>query len=159
MLSTGSALPTTDKTQDWQPALTFNEDGLLHQLNSTLVQAIEASKCTLLHIGQLNVIFCIPSLSIFDQFLSSDKFLLVYVFLQPSCLFLICNSPHNRLLQFLSCKNVWMLSLNTKDYKHWLKESGLKVCFLKAVFVRITLSRGSEVDRMMGLLLLLIISS
>ncbi|XP_057449022.1 uncharacterized protein LOC130740437 [Lotus japonicus] len=48
MLSTGSALPTTDKTQDWQPALTFNEDGLLHQLNSTLVQAIEASKSKLL---------------------------------------------------------------------------------------------------------------
>ena len=48
MPSTGSpaTLPAIDKTQDWQPALTLNEDGLLHQLHSTLVQAIEASKCT-----------------------------------------------------------------------------------------------------------------
>ncbi|CAK8575935.1 unnamed protein product [Lathyrus sativus] len=45
-LSTGTAstLPSIDKTQDWQPTVTLNEDGLLHQLHSTLVQAIEASK-------------------------------------------------------------------------------------------------------------------
>lgn len=51
-LSTGTAstLPSIDKTQDWQPTVTLNEDGLLHQLHSTLVQAIEASKCTLIHI-------------------------------------------------------------------------------------------------------------
>ncbi|XP_061359046.1 uncharacterized protein LOC133303183 [Gastrolobium bilobum] len=50
MLSTGipAILPATDKTQDWQPALTLNEDGLLHQLHSTLAQAIEASKSKLL---------------------------------------------------------------------------------------------------------------
>lgn len=62
MLSTGNpaTLPTVDTTQDWQPALTLNEDGSLHQLHSTLVQAIEASKCTLLHIGQLNMLFCFP---------------------------------------------------------------------------------------------------
>ncbi|XP_027346759.1 uncharacterized protein LOC113858348 isoform X2 [Abrus precatorius] len=50
ILSTGSpsALPTIDKTQDWQPALTLNEDGLLHQLHSTLLQAIEASKSKML---------------------------------------------------------------------------------------------------------------
>lgn len=50
MLSTGtpSTLPSIDKTQDWQPAVTLNEDGLLHQLHSTLVQAIEASKSKLL---------------------------------------------------------------------------------------------------------------
>ncbi|KAK7262352.1 hypothetical protein RJT34_29920 [Clitoria ternatea] len=49
-LSTGNpaTLATIDKTQDWQPALTLNEDGLLHQLHSTLVQAIEASKPKLL---------------------------------------------------------------------------------------------------------------
>lgn len=60
VLSTGTptTLPTIDKTQDWQPALTLNEDGLLHQLHSTLVQAIEASKCTFLHIGHLNMISC-----------------------------------------------------------------------------------------------------
>ncbi|MCI16265.1 transmembrane protein 209, partial [Trifolium medium] len=46
MLSTGtpSTLSSIDKTQEWQPAVTLNEDGLLHQLHSTLVQAIEASK-------------------------------------------------------------------------------------------------------------------
>lgn len=61
-LSTGNpaTLPTVDTTQDWQPALTLNEDGLLHQLHSTLVQAIEASKRTLLHIGQLNALLCFP---------------------------------------------------------------------------------------------------
>ncbi|KAJ1424316.1 Cytochrome B561-related [Sesbania bispinosa] len=50
MLSTGTpaTLPTIDKTQDWQPAPNLNEDGLLHQLHSTLVQAIEASKSRLL---------------------------------------------------------------------------------------------------------------
>lgn len=63
MPSTGTpaTLSAIDKTQDWQPALTLNEDGLLHQLHSTLVQAIEASKCTLLHIVQLNVILRFPS--------------------------------------------------------------------------------------------------
>ncbi|CAJ2654373.1 unnamed protein product [Trifolium pratense] len=45
MPSTGTpTLPSIDKTQEWQPAVTLNEDGLLHQLHSTLVQAIEASK-------------------------------------------------------------------------------------------------------------------
>ncbi|TKY67252.1 Transmembrane protein 209 [Spatholobus suberectus] len=50
MLSTGApaALPSIDKTQDWQPALSLNEDGLLHQLHSTLVQAIDSSKSKLL---------------------------------------------------------------------------------------------------------------
>lgn len=50
MSSTGTpaTLSAIDKTQDWQPALTLNEDGLLHQLYSTLVQAIEASKSRLL---------------------------------------------------------------------------------------------------------------
>ncbi|CAI8616421.1 unnamed protein product [Vicia faba] len=41
---TASTLPSIDKTQEWQPTVTLNEDGLLHQLHSTLVQAIEASK-------------------------------------------------------------------------------------------------------------------
>lgn len=59
MLSTGtpSALPTINKNQEWQPAMSLNEDGLLHQLHSTLVQAIDSSKCMLLHISELNVIF------------------------------------------------------------------------------------------------------
>jgi len=65
-LSTGtpSTSSSIDKTQDWQPSVTLSEDGLLHQLHSTLVQAIEASKCMSIHfhmhIGQLNVILCFP---------------------------------------------------------------------------------------------------
>ncbi|KHN05723.1 Transmembrane protein 209 [Glycine soja] len=49
MLSTGtpSALPTINKNQEWQPAMSLNEDGLLHQLHSTLVQAIDSSKSLL----------------------------------------------------------------------------------------------------------------
>lgn len=43
-----AALSTIDKTQEWQPALSLNEDGLLHQLHSTLVQAIDSSKSKLL---------------------------------------------------------------------------------------------------------------
>jgi len=52
MLSTPATLPTIDKSQDWQSALSLNEDGLLHQLYSTLVLAIDSSKCMLLHICQ-----------------------------------------------------------------------------------------------------------
>jgi hypothetical protein len=39
-----------------------------------------------------------------------------------------------------------MLSLNTKDFKHWLKGSGSKVCYLRAVSELITPYKGSEVD-------------
>lgn len=48
----GSDLPTTgtpatvspiDRTKEWQPAFTLDEDGILHQLRATLVQAIDAS--------------------------------------------------------------------------------------------------------------------
>ncbi|XP_040991817.1 transmembrane protein 209 [Juglans microcarpa x Juglans regia] len=48
----GSDLPTAgipatmfpiDRTKDWQPAFTLDEDGVLHQLRATLVQAIDAS--------------------------------------------------------------------------------------------------------------------
>lgn len=54
----GSDLPTAgipatmfpiDRTKDWQPAFTLDEDGVLHQLRATLVQAIDASLRTLLH--------------------------------------------------------------------------------------------------------------
>ncbi|XP_014519263.1 uncharacterized protein LOC106776345 [Vigna radiata var. radiata] len=44
MLSTSATLPTIDKSQDWQSTLSLNEDGLLHQLHSTLVLAIDSSK-------------------------------------------------------------------------------------------------------------------
>ncbi|ESW04181.1 hypothetical protein PHAVU_011G073400 [Phaseolus vulgaris] len=47
MLSTPATLPTIDKSQDWQSALSLNEDGLLHQLYSTLVLAIDSSKSKL----------------------------------------------------------------------------------------------------------------
>ncbi|KAK7341795.1 hypothetical protein VNO80_24734 [Phaseolus coccineus] len=47
MLSTPATLPTIDKSQDWQSALSLNEDGLLHQLHSTLVLAIDSSKSKL----------------------------------------------------------------------------------------------------------------
>lgn len=51
----GSDLPTTssatvssmDGTKEWQPTLTLDEDGLLHQLRARLVQAIDASTCKL----------------------------------------------------------------------------------------------------------------
>lgn len=43
-LGTPTTFPTIDKTKDWQPELTLNEDGL-HQLRSALVQAIEGSTC------------------------------------------------------------------------------------------------------------------
>lgn len=48
----GSDLPSTGtpataspigRTKDWQPAFTLDEDGILHQLRATLVQAIDAS--------------------------------------------------------------------------------------------------------------------
>lgn len=48
----GSDLPTTgtpatvspiDRSKDWQPAFTLDEDGILHQLRATLVQAIDTS--------------------------------------------------------------------------------------------------------------------
>ncbi|XVE59790.1 hypothetical protein DITRI_Ditri05aG0075400 [Diplodiscus trichospermus] len=48
----GSDLPTNrnpatlsppDRMQEWQPAFTLEEEGLLHQLRATLVQALEAS--------------------------------------------------------------------------------------------------------------------
>jgi hypothetical protein len=47
----GCVLPTTgtpstvspiDRTKDWQPAFTQDEDGILHQLRATLLQAIDA---------------------------------------------------------------------------------------------------------------------
>lgn len=53
----GSDLPSTGtpataspigRTKDWQPAFTLDEDGILHQLRATLVQAIDASMCKLL---------------------------------------------------------------------------------------------------------------
>ncbi|KAK7257731.1 hypothetical protein RIF29_31917 [Crotalaria pallida] len=44
---TPGTLPASDKTQEWQPAPNLLEDGLLHQLHSTLLQAIEASKSSL----------------------------------------------------------------------------------------------------------------
>ncbi|CAL0329094.1 unnamed protein product [Lupinus luteus] len=45
---TPDTLPAIGKTQEWQPTLNLNEDGLLRQLHSTLVQAIEAAKSRLL---------------------------------------------------------------------------------------------------------------
>ncbi|KAA8544015.1 hypothetical protein F0562_021808 [Nyssa sinensis] len=57
----GSGLPTTgasatvspiERTSEWQPAFTLDEDGLLHQLRTTLVQALDASMPKLL-VGNL----------------------------------------------------------------------------------------------------------
>ncbi|XP_054793253.1 uncharacterized protein LOC129314853 [Prosopis cineraria] len=42
-LGTPATFSAIDKTKDWQPQLALNEDGHLHQLRSTLVQAIEGS--------------------------------------------------------------------------------------------------------------------
>ncbi|XP_030504795.2 uncharacterized protein LOC115719754 [Cannabis sativa] len=42
--SSGSAtVSSVDRNKEWQPAVTLDEDGLLHQLRATLVQAIDAS--------------------------------------------------------------------------------------------------------------------
>lgn len=54
----GSDMPTTrnatvssmDGTKEWQPTLTLDEDGLLHQLRARLVQAIDASTCKLFNL-------------------------------------------------------------------------------------------------------------
>ncbi|XP_062082026.1 uncharacterized protein LOC133788525 [Humulus lupulus] len=42
--SSGSAtVSLVDRSKEWQPAVTLDEDGLLHQLRATLLQAIDAS--------------------------------------------------------------------------------------------------------------------
>ncbi|RZB74702.1 hypothetical protein D0Y65_033609 [Glycine soja] len=99
MLSTGtpSALPTINKNQEWQPAMSLNEDGLLHQLHSTLVQAIDSSK----------------SVSTADSLVP----------VMQDCVDAI--TEHQRLQPLV--KGEW-----------------LKVCYLKAVSVLITTSKGSE---------------
>ncbi|CBI16285.3 hypothetical protein VitviT2T_007991 [Vitis vinifera] len=57
----GSDLPTTgtpatvspiDRTKEWQPTFTLDEDGLLHQLRATLVQALDVSLPKLSNIQQ-----------------------------------------------------------------------------------------------------------
>ncbi|XP_038689588.1 uncharacterized protein LOC119988577 isoform X2 [Tripterygium wilfordii] len=40
---TAAAVSSTDRTKEWQPAFTLDEDGLLHQLRATLIQALDAS--------------------------------------------------------------------------------------------------------------------
>lgn len=48
----GSELPSggtatvssMDRNKEWQPTVTLDEDGLLHQLRATLLQALDASK-------------------------------------------------------------------------------------------------------------------
>lgn len=43
--SSGSttAVSPIKRTNDWQPAFTLDEEGLLHQLRASLVQALDAS--------------------------------------------------------------------------------------------------------------------
>lgn len=69
----GSDLPTSgtatvssvDRTKEWQPTLTLDEDGLLHQLRASLLQALDASTRKLL----VNYItFHVFSFSLFYQF-------------------------------------------------------------------------------------------
>ncbi|PQP92760.1 transmembrane protein 209 [Prunus yedoensis var. nudiflora] len=40
-----ATVSSNDRTKEWQPTLTLDEDGLMHQLRATLVQAIDASAC------------------------------------------------------------------------------------------------------------------
>lgn len=56
----GSDLPTTgapatvspiDRTKEWQPTFTLDDDGLLHQLRATLVQALDVSLGKLIHLS------------------------------------------------------------------------------------------------------------
>lgn len=39
---TATLLPI-DRSKEWQPTVTLDEDGLLHQLQATLIQALDAS--------------------------------------------------------------------------------------------------------------------
>ena len=94
MPSTGTpgTAPTMDKTKDWQPGLALDEDGL-HQLRASLVQSIEAPTCMVIHIVPLNALILLPEFN----HIYSDKFNPVYICIQPSCLYLICNSLHSRI--------------------------------------------------------------
>ncbi|KAF5728061.1 hypothetical protein HS088_TW21G00204 [Tripterygium wilfordii] len=40
---TAATVSSTDRTKEWQPAVNFDEDGVLHQLRATLSQALDAS--------------------------------------------------------------------------------------------------------------------
>ena len=40
---------SVDRTNEWQPTLTLDENGLLHQLRATLVQSIDASTSKAFH--------------------------------------------------------------------------------------------------------------
>ena len=46
---TPATVSSIDRTKDWQPTFTLDEDGLLHQLRATLVQALDSSLRKLLH--------------------------------------------------------------------------------------------------------------
>lgn len=64
----GSDLPTSgsatvssvDRNKEWQPTVSLDEDGLLHQFRATLLQAIDAStRIYLLCISFLTFLDCI----------------------------------------------------------------------------------------------------
>lgn len=38
-----ATLSPIDRSKEWQPTVTLDEDGLLHQLRATLIQALDAS--------------------------------------------------------------------------------------------------------------------
>lgn len=46
---TSATVAPTGRMKEWQPILTLDEDGLLHQLRATLVQALDASMRKFVH--------------------------------------------------------------------------------------------------------------
>jgi hypothetical protein len=90
----GSDLPTTgtpatvspiDRTKEWQPAFTLDEDGILHQLRATLVQAIDASTCKLPH-HQLLIYVILTFLDLFCLHFFADVVCGSFHRMQPNCL-------------------------------------------------------------------------
>lgn len=43
------AISATERTNEWKPSFSVDEDGLLHQLRITLVQILDSYMCKLLH--------------------------------------------------------------------------------------------------------------
>lgn len=44
-----AAISATETTNEWKPSFSVDEDGLLHQLRITLVQALDSCMCKSLH--------------------------------------------------------------------------------------------------------------
>lgn len=148
----GSDLPTAgtlasvssiDRSKEWQPTFTPDEDGLLHQLRASLAQALDSSTCKLLHHFYHILYLCnlerFGNTSLLKLLSDSSHHL------QQSFLYPICNNPHSNNLWYLLYRSVWMPLQNTRGFMHWWKENWSRVCFHKAVFEQNIWYRGYEV--------------